>query len=90
MKHRSALLAAVLAGIGGTAFADAVAPTQPYYRDPPTPSQAKRWRDQRGYPQTGTGNRAAERLMRQKANYMLDFKASERCLAAIKARLSRT
>ncbi len=40
-----------------------------------------------GYPQTGTGIRHGERLMRQKANFMLDFKASERCIARIRARL---
>jgi hypothetical protein len=56
---------------------------------PPTPAQTKRWRDQRGYPQTGTGKRQGERVARQVRRAFGDpFAASNRCIAAIKARLA--
>lgn len=83
VRH-AALLAATLAALAPGRHGKVL--EYPYYNV--TPRQAKRWKAQRDYPQSGTGKRQGERLMRQKANFMLDFSASERCIAAIKARQS--
>lgn len=54
---------------------------------PPTPSQTKRWRSQRGYPQTGTGKRQGERLARLMVRALGDpYAASNKCLARIHAK----
>lgn len=77
--REKSMLAAILAGIAypGMAFA------------PPAPisaAQRARWAAQQGYPQTGTGLRQGARLERQQAKGMLDYSASDRCIAAIKSR----
>lgn len=86
MRNRSALIAAAMAGLmaGGEAFAP-----RNIDRTPPTPAQTKRWRDQRGYPQTGSGKRQGERVARQVARaFVHPFEASNRCIERIKARIA--
>jgi hypothetical protein len=91
-SHRSSLLAmlafAALTQSGG-------GPALEYsYRTvkdepPPNPDQRKRWRDQRGYPQTGTGKRQGERVARQMRRSLGNpFAASDKCIERIKARIS--
>ena len=86
-QRRAALLMAAVAGLasnipGGkvlTDIEDRPAPT--------TPAQTKRWRDQRGYPQTGTGKRQGERVARQVRRALGDpFAASNRCIERIRER----
>lgn len=77
-----------LAGLAGLAAALTSDNARNYHYDtplpksPPTAAQTARWRDQRGYPQTGSGKRQGARLARQK----LDFSASDKCIARIKSR----
>lgn len=72
-NYRTHTLAATLAGLaaafpGGKVLSsnqtDDAAPSF-------TPAQTERWKDQRGYPQTGTGKRAGERYARQMRHFML-------------------
>lgn len=52
----------------------------------PTPAETRRWRDRRGYPQTGTGKRQGARVARQVARALGDpFAASNKCIERIKA-----
>lgn len=76
----------------------ALALTNPRYQgidlaasDVPTPAQARRWRAQRNYPQSGTGKRQGERIQRLVDRAKADpFEASKRCLVAIRIRLHRS
>jgi hypothetical protein len=89
-KMRKTLALAGLAGFISAFMTDGGyrAPGTPHDA-PPSPSQEKRWRAQRGYPQTGTGIRAGARLERQVARAMRHpFEASNRCIERIKARLA--
>ena len=84
--RRSMLFAAALGALAASAGSSRANPIldrpEPRY----TPAQTARWRDQRGYPQTGTGKRQGERLARQKAKWMLNYSASDKCLARIRQR----
>lgn len=78
IKQR-ALLAAVTSGLtggfGGMFMGERYAPA------------TERQRIQSDYPKCGLGKRQGERLQRQMDRLQLDYSASDRCIAAIKARI---
>lgn len=87
---RSTLALAALAGIAGGFLTDPrhMQPIEPRSKpepEPPTKAATRHFKAARDYPATGTGKRQGERLARQQAKGMLDFSASERCIARIKA-----
>lgn len=90
MNQRSALLAAAMLAAVGEDALSSVVPSSMRRKPAPTPAQTARWRDQRGYPQTGSGKRQGERVARQVARaFVHPFEASNRCIERIKARLAR-
>ncbi|HSW83501.1 MAG TPA: hypothetical protein VLH12_08505 [Usitatibacter sp.] len=89
---RTGMLAALL---GGLALGAPQNLEYPYYKLRTTPKgprgaslgSSPRWgwsSGSRDYPHSST--RQGERLARQKAKYMLDFSATEKCLARIRER----
>lgn len=74
MNNRAMLTAAMLAGLG--AMSSATRSDTPYRSAPITDAQRARWRDQRGYPQSGTGIRQGARLERQAARGWIKFETS--------------
>lgn len=90
-------LAALAAPLARETGGKVIVSDAPFDDEPPMPRPPRETREYPYYsardgisarhsPEFGPGKRQGERLARQKAKGMLDFSASEKCLARIKAR----